>query len=301
MRRQATSISKENISTQDFKERAFFRVFETQNAYLDQYDTWVKSPDKKTLMREDGTYISTVGSNYSIVDNQNYFEEVIGALSEANIEYIPKQVYVDGNGKRTTMIVTLPQFSMFPSTNEAQDFELRVRNSFDTTLAADTILGFLRLICTNGMTAFDKSFEYRMIHKGNIIDKSRQAIELYKSFEGVWTSTKNKINQLGESYGKKDAVKRYIGDGEVSLNSVFKGERWARKLQEKWYESNETTNLWDIYNIFTNILSHEYGHNYSSKLNKMDELNREAKRWANIFEVSQAIPTYSIPYYQEAA
>ena len=278
MRRQARSINNKELTLESFKEQAFFDVLETDAAFLDQYGSWVKTPDKKALVRADGSYISTVGTNYSIVNNEKYFDGIIQALAQAEIDYIPKQVYTEGNGRRTTMIVTLPKFSLYKGSNEEQDFELRIRNSFDTTAAADTILGFLRLICTNGMTAFDADFSFRMIHKGDILMKAEQAIELYKNFEGVWERNKAQIERLGATEGKKDAIRRYIGDGEVSLNSLFKGERWASKLQEKWYDTNETTNLWDMYNMFTNIISHEYGHNYSSKLNKMNELNKEVKK-----------------------
>lgn len=286
--RQARSISKEALTVDEFMNKAFFDVYETEAAYMDTFGNWQKSPDKKSLIRNDGSYVSTVGKNYSIVDNRKYFEGVINALSQAEVQYEPKQVYVEGNGRRTTMVVKLPQFALYPNTTEAQDFELRIRNSFDTTMAADTVLGFLRLICTNGMTAFDAQFSYRMIHKGDVLLKAEQAIELYKDFEGTWQRNKTIIERLGHSKGTKDAVRRYIGDGEVSLNSMFKGERWASKLQQKWYEANETTNLWDLYNIMTSIISHEYGHNYSSKVNKMQELNKEVKNWNRLLEVSDA-------------
>ena len=286
--RQARSISKDTLTVDEFMNKAFFDVYETDAAYLDQYGNWEKINDKKSLVRADGSYVSTVGKNYSIVDNRKYFEGVINSLSQAEVQYEPKQVYVEGNGRRTTMVVKLPQFALYPNTQEAQDFELRIRNSFDTTMAADTILGFLRLICTNGMTAFDAQFSYRMIHKGDVLLKAEQAIELYRDFEGTWQRNKAIIEQLGHSKGTKDAVRRYIGDGEVSLNSIFKGERWASKLQQKWYESNETTNLWDLYNMMTYIISHEYGHNYSSKVNKMQELNKEVKSWNRLLDVSDA-------------
>ena len=297
-RRSATSLSKSYVDYDTFVEKSFFNVNEVDGFYMDLYGNMIKTPDKKVLVRDDGSYISTVGKNYSIVDNKHYFDGVISALTQSEIDYTPKQVHVECNGKRTIMVVELPQFDLFPNTKETQKAELRIINSFDATLAADTILGFLRLICTNGMTAFDQQFRYKMVHKGDILLKAEQAIELYKNFENVWCMTKEQINKMGNSYGRKDAVAKYIGDGEVSLNSLFKGERWAKKLQEKWQQENEPVNLWDIYNIFTNILSHEYGHNYSSKLAKMEELNRESRKWNNIFEVSSTIPVIEEAYYE---
>ena len=292
MRRSAVSLSKERISQADFEQTAFWKPIEVDSAYMDTFGNWVKSPDKKAILRADtGEYVSTVGRNYGIVDNQQYFEKVINALSEAQIQYEPMRVYDDL--KRTTMVVKLPSFSLFKGTSEEQDFELRIRNSFDTTLSADTILGFLRLICTNGMTTFDKSFEYRMVHKGDMIAKAEQAVMMYKNFEGVWQNTKAEITRLGETTATKDSVNHYIGDGEISLNSLFKGERWAKKLQQKWIEEDEPTNLWTLYNMFTNIISHGYGSNYSSKQTKMVELNAEVKRWEKLFDFNKKPVVYS--------
>ena len=299
MRRQATSLSKEKVTQSEFESQAFFTVMETDALHYDLYGNLTKISDKKVLVKADGSYISTVGRNYSIVDNEKYFTGVITALQEGNVDYVPQRVYTEANGKRTTMIVKLPQFGMFLNSPEQQDFELRIRNSFDATLAADTILGFLRLICTNGMTTYDQQFNYRMLHKGDIVTKAEDAIMLYKNFEGIWTRTKEQIEVMNDSFGNKRAVAKYIGDGEVTLNGMFKGERWAKNLLNKWQEEGEPTNLWNLYNMMTNIISHGYGHNYSSKLNKMQELNKEVKNWNNILEVERAIPVYSIPSYAE--
>lgn len=294
MRRSAVSLSKAQISQEAFEQAAFWSPIEVDSAYMDTFGNWVKSPDKKAILRADtGEYISTVGRNYGIVDNRHYFEKVISALTEAEIQYKPMRVYDDG--KRTTMIVKLPSFSMFINTPEEQDFELRIRNSFDTTLSADTVLGLLRLICTNGMTTFDKSFEYRMVHKGDMIAKAEQAVMMYKNFQSVWQHTKDEITRLGETTATRQSVERYIGDGETSLNLLFKGERWAKKLQQKWQEENEPTNLWALYNMFTNIISHGYGSNFSSKQTKMVELNAEVKRWEKMFDFEKKNIVYSLP------
>lgn len=279
-RRSISLKDKQPLTLDQFKEQAFFDVYETDAAYLDTYGNWQRSPDKKSLVRADGSYVSTVGKNYSIVDNQTYFEGVVEALTQSEIEYIPKQVYADQ--KSTTMIVTLPQFKLYGGTNEQQDFELRIRNSFDTTRAADTILGFLRLICTNGMTAFEQSFKHRMIHKGDVLLKTEQAIELFQDFNGVFDDTKKKIEWLGNTTADRRLLSNYIGDGETTLNRVFEGERWAKKVLTSWQENGETNNLFELYNIFTYFISHEYGSNYNSKMNKMDALNKEVKRWPTL-------------------
>lgn len=287
--RTAVSMRKEPITIEQFQNAAFFEVAETDAAYLDQYGNWMKSPDRKAIINAStGDYISTVGKNYSIVDNKEYFEGVVQALTDGGIEYEPKSVWVDSNGKRTTMIVTLPQFNLYKGTDEAQDFELRIRNSFDTTVAADTILGMIRLICTNGMTAFDQAFSHRIIHKGDIVKKAEDSIELFKDFQGVWQRNRDIIEGLGNSKGTRSKVEAYIGDGEITRQPMFTGQRWAAKLLTRWQEAGEPVNLWDIYNMFTYIISHEYGSNYSSKAQKMDMLNKEARKWFRLLDVKTA-------------
>ena len=280
----AENTFRTNVLTEEgFRNKAFFNVHEVDAAY-NVNGQWVKSPDKKTLVRDDFTYVSTVGKNYSIVDNQKFFNTVIETLTEGQIQWVAKSVYVEGNGRRTNMVVSLPQFKMYQD-GELIDMELRIRNSFDTTLAAVTQLGWLRLVCTNGMTTFNDTFKFSMRHKGDIASKAEEAINLYKGFDEVWKKDKEVIEWLGNSYGEKDKIKDYIGDGELTNNPILKGERWSKRLLNAWESKNCTSNLYDIYNIFTEAISHDYGKNYSGKITKLEALNKDVAVWNRRFNV----------------
>jgi aldehyde:ferredoxin oxidoreductase len=132
------------------------------------------------------------------------------------------------------------------------------------------------------MMSFTQDFNFRMHHKGNIQKKAKDAIDLYKGFEQVWMSDKDRIDRMANTNGDRAAVARYIGDGEQSYNQVYKGERWAGKLLNAWQEDGEPTNHWRLYNNLTNIASHHAGHDYSSKLNLMSKINLEAERWPKL-------------------
>lgn len=284
MQRSAISLKQKPLDLYSFQEQAFFKTQEVPAFHLVNGNFEI-IPDRKSIIRKDtGAYISTVGKNYSIIDNRNYFESITENLTEGGIDYIPKQVWTEGNGKRTTMIVTLPQFKMYSGTSEQMDMELRIRNSFDTTLAADAIMGFLRLICTNGMTAFEREFQMKMRHKGDIKKKTEETVELYQNFEGVYERNKQRIEMMGNTEGNKDKIAAYIGNGTMTSQPIFKGERWATKIHEEWMQINQAVNLFALYNMFTEIISHRYGSNYSSKLAKMDELNREVLKWGKLLD-----------------
>lgn len=289
MRRTAISLKQEPMSLQTFEQEAFFQV-EERPAFTLHNGEYRLIPDRKVIVRKDDeSYVSTVGKNYSIIDNKNYFDAIVNNLSEGGVDFQPLRVWEEGNGRRTTMILRLPQFKMYSGTTEEMDMELRIRNSFDTTLAADTILGFLRLICTNGMTSFEKDFSMRMTHKGDIKTKTEDAIELYKNFQGIYDSNKYRIERLGNTEGSKERVASYIGDGLLSSQPIFTGDRWASKIKDEWDGIGQPTNLWSLYNMFTEIISHRYGSNFSSKVNMMDKLNKEVLKWDRLVDKKEVV------------
>ncbi len=282
MRRAAVSLKNQDLTFDQFKQKAFFDVEERPAYYRDRFGSMVSIPNKKTLVRADtGDYLSTVGNNFQPITNENYFKAVMETMGDANIQAVPKQVWVEDNGT-TGMIVQMPQFQMFKGTSEEQIPEARFYNYFNAMGKAQTILGSVRIICTNGMTAFESDFRFHISHKGNIEQKIEDAVKLYMDVDNVYKRTEDMITRLGNTNGDKDKVAAYIGNGEITGQPMLTGERWTKKIQEEWQAANETVNLWLLYNLFTEIFSHRYGSNYSSKQRKQVQLNKEVVKWEKI-------------------
>jgi len=281
MKRSAVSLIGQDLTIEQFHETAFFDVKEVP-AYHKIGENFHPIPNKKCILREDNDqYLSTVGANFSIIDNKHYFNAVIKTLGESAISYKPKQAWIEDNGT-TNMIVELPDFKMFKGTDEEQYGEARFSNYFNAMGKAKAILGSVRLICTNGMTAFTQDFKMNMTHKGDIEQKTKDAVELYLDIDNVFKDTESFITQLGNTYANKDKVAAYIGDGTFTAQSLLTGERWTKKIYTEWQQVNETVCLWNLYNMFTEIFSHRYGSNYSSKQRKQEQLNREVYKWKSL-------------------
>jgi hypothetical protein len=74
-----------------------------------------------------------------------------------------------------------------------------------------------------------------------------------------------------------DAVAEYIGN-----NRILAGERNVEKLMGRWMVQATTTNLWAIYQLFTQVITEDYGRNFGAKLGKMEQLNNDVRRiWPN--------------------
>ena len=85
MQRRAVSLKQKSLDLYSFQEQAFFETQEVPAFHLVN-GNFELIPDRKSIVRkDDGSYISTVGKNYSIIDNRNYFESITDNLTEGGI------------------------------------------------------------------------------------------------------------------------------------------------------------------------------------------------------------------------
>lgn len=290
MRRSAQSTRDYKVLTQSEMENALnFEVLETPSLYLDQYGTLQKYESRKTLYRSDnGTAVGVVGKNFDYIKRpKEHLLEVLGNLNDSGINYQPKHLEFVQGGAAINVMVDLPDFQLFKGTEEHQIAQLNITTRFDAKGADKLGLGAVRQVCTNGMVAFMLDFFMRLYHKGDLSQKVADALTMYQDFDKVWRYNEETITRLGEQNAKKDDVIAYIGDGEITNQPIFAGDRWAKRINEEWQNAGEPVNLWQLYNLFTYIISHMYGHQYHAKLQRMELLNREVKNWSKRFKTQE--------------
>lgn len=248
-----------------------------------------KVPNRKSIINANtGEHIAFVGKKFNYVQPAEHIPATLEALNKGGIEYVPRNLHVVEGGAMLVVVLDLPQYTLFRNTKEEQTAQFLYKFFYNAKGCDHGMFGLLRMICTNGAIAFDAEMSYKLHHGQNIQEKAVEAIELYKDFDQVWATQNEKINWLAERKATRPAMERYIGDGENSLSTVFKGQRWAGKLLEKWQEEGQPVNAWDIYNMQTNLISHSLGSNYSTKLNYMAQLNREVKKWNQLLDLRKA-------------
>lgn len=249
----------------------------------------VKVPNRKSIINANtGEHIAFVGKKFNYVQPAEHIPATLEALKKGGVEYVPRNLHVVENGAMLIVVLDLPQYTLFRGGVEEQVAQFLYKFFYNAKGCDHGLFGILRSICTNGSIAFDAEMQYKLHHGQNIQRKAVEAIELYKSFDKIWATQQDKTSWLAERKGTKAQVARYIGDGENSLSTVFKGERWAKKLLERWQQENEPTNAWDIYNMETNLISHQLGSNYSTKLTYMAQLNREVSKWNQLLDLRKA-------------
>jgi hypothetical protein len=286
MRRSARSIKEyKNLSKFEFDSALNMKIDEAPSFYRDQWGTMREHEERKVLIREDGSPIANVGKRFEYVQPSEHIASTLHQLDNSGIDYTPRHLHIVGNGQQIVAVVDLNDFDLYKGTEEAQKMQFLYKFFYNAKGSDQGMVGMLRMICTNGMLSFDKEMSYKLHHKGNMTERAKGAIELYQDFEGSWRRNTQVIERLGNATGDRLAISDYIGDGEYTNQPLFKGERWAKKIQTKWQDAGEPTGLWDLYNMMTHTISHEYGHEHTSKMDKMAVLNRDVRTWQSRFKV----------------
>jgi hypothetical protein len=231
--------------------------------------------------------LSVMSKSYEPVSGAQVLDKFMELFQEAQVEVRPIKHHItrgkDGvMGRSEFMEVELPAYTLMPNTPEEQKLRIVIPNSYDGTKQLKMMIMLYRLVCSNGMMGWKQDFSFSFKHRRGAIDRLGDALNLYllNQLENVG----NIVNILANQRGTADNIMLYFDN-----NKILQGERWQEKLMGKWLIENQPTDLWGLYNVFTNLITHEYGRNFSSKLNKLDLLNLEVKtKWPRIMGIQHA-------------
>lgn len=265
-----------------------YRVKNTLNTLTGETESsQILVPSQTFIVNQKTDQVLSVKSkDYEIISEAQILEKFLEKFAQESIQVRPIKHHVtkakDGVFGRTTyMELELPQFSLFRDDwDEEQTMRLVIPNSYDGTLKAKFIIMFWRQLCRNGMMGWSAEFDFAFKHRKGAIERMNEAINLFLA-EKV-TSATSTISVLQNNHGQRDLIHAYLMN-----NKILSGERWTEKLMADWIKNNTNTNLWYLYNLFTNKITHEYGRNYGVKLVKFALLNKEVKTvWQNVLGVA---------------
>jgi hypothetical protein len=290
MRRSATSLKEyRDLSQEDFEAEISKIRYSAADSYYYDHNGTLRKSNEKMIIREDGSAVKGGRSrHFNWVQPGEHIPATLEQLRKEEINFTTRNFHVIGNGAKLIVVLDLDDFVYGKGTSEEQKMQFLYQFYYNGMGRDQGQLGRLRLICTNGSVSFTSVMSYKLHHKGNMTQRAKDAIGMYKNFNEVWVSDNERIEEMANSKGTRSLVARYIGDGETSLSTVFKGERWAKKLLESWQELGEPVNAWDLYNMQTALISHSLGSDYSTKLGYMNQLNRETQKWKQLLDLRKS-------------
>lgn len=260
----------------------YVQDFEDNGSWAPRY---LPVPKVKAIVNPQHQVLSVMSTDYVPIGGQQVLDKFLELFDEARIEVRPIKHHIERSkdgvlGRKEFMEVELPAYTLMPDTIEEQKLRIVIPNSYDGTLKLKMVIMMYRLVCSNGMMGWRSEFEFGFKHRTGAIDRLEDALNLY--LLNQLEQTGNVMELLGNQNGRETEVMNYLNN-----NRILGGERWQEKLIGHWLTINRSTNLWDLYNLFTSEVTHNYGRNFSSKLQKLDALNNDVKHvWPKVLGVN---------------
>jgi len=232
------------------------------------------------MVRRDTAEPITLGvctEQYGVVKNADLIEMVESNLATHDklSNYSSKKLVVR-DGARFYASYDFPDFKteLKPVGKRAKGdilgLRLVVNNSYDRSCRVSLSLGFLRLICTNGMTSLSKEFSMTKRHTLAVnLDFVNDA--LVRAMDSVESSSQvfNKLAQksINDQQGLDLLTK--LEEKEIISGKVREG------IEAVWrnpsYEEDADRNLYNLYNAATQFLTRnvsEERYEYSERVNR---------------------------------
>jgi len=189
------------------------------------YDVIVRKP---LVEGEVELPVGLVSPYYSLIQHIEIFDEVLRAVNAVNVDIadIDAELLLTGYGERMRLCLKFPNnFGFEVKVGDRLAFTLECYNSIDGSMKFMALVGWLRLVCSNGLVIQERDSYFRrrhnqylqmqdiatVLHEGIATTTREQAI--FKQWMRTKVSEeklKKWVNkQLADSWGKKAAARAW--------------------------------------------------------------------------------------------
>jgi|TARA_B110000196_G_scaffold313783_1_gene320961 hypothetical protein len=207
------------------------------------------------------TALGSCSERYGIVQTPDVTAEIEQVLADKGMDRWEKTVRVIGNGERNYVTYDLKdknhQLRQREDRRVGDELGLRltVKNSYDRSLRLSVQLGFLRLVCTNGMVALAKEFELTRRHQAGI-DTSFLGEGILKAL-GMADEQALVFDRLGETEIKQSQGTTILAN--LEKKKIITSGNMKDSIEAIWndpsYDEDNGRNLYNLYNAATQHLT----------------------------------------------
>jgi hypothetical protein len=196
---------------------------------------------------------------YGLVNNRDLFGAADDAFTSRGMTPTKKEIIVSDGGARVRGVYDfLDRQIKVPQVGDLLGLRLIVNNSFDRSMRLAFILGYVRLVCTNGMQSLQAEFNLTKRHS------KRTSIEDLIT-DTALDNALDTFNKTGDIFSKLAQVKLEQEKGLNILQNLTKKNVMSEKVREGiaqvWnnpkYEEDSDRNLYNLYNATTQHLTEE--------------------------------------------
>ena len=226
--------------------------------------------------RQDTGQVLKVGvsKDYNVVNNRDIVNPVQEVLADLGLEPTKVSHYVMGGGARYKARFEFKDTQIeLPKVGDAMGFRLDLDNSFDLWHRIKTMGGGLRLVCTNGMTTFDKAHGISCKHSNRFnITNIKKAIGA--ALDGFYNLAKDD-NPFTIMAGREVTQEQGINILQNLANKGDISEVRREAIAKVWngptYREDEGRNLYNLLNSVTEYTTHEVAETNFAMSEKINE------------------------------
>ena len=209
------------------------------------------------------TALGSCSERYGIVQTPDITSDIEQIFADKGVDKWEKTVRVIGTGERNYVTYDLKGDGMTHELKRREDrrvgdelgLRLTVKNSYDRSLRLSVQLGFLRLVCTNGMVALAKEFELTRRHQSGI-DTSFLGEGITKAL-GMADDQAKIFDRLAESEIKQEQGATILSN--LEKKKVITSSNMKDSIEAIWndpsYGEDNGRNLYNLYNATTQHLT----------------------------------------------
>jgi len=211
------------------------------------------APKHKAIVdSKTGRVISVVGRGYNTVQNSIVVPRYDEAISRSRLDTtgMTRKVSSSHDGARTVVVYTFPAHEMEVVKGDAMHLQTTFLNSYDGSWKLGSLLGALRLACTNGQVVHDSYASFYGKHTKSldideVVRKLERSLDVYMQNAELWKQyPSTKVSALEA----ESAIALFAG----------KNKKMLKTLQETHaqYVLEMGNNLWSLFNTFTHWATH---------------------------------------------
>lgn len=233
----------------------------------------VKVSDKKAIYKDNGEYISTVGSGYGLVQPFESIQYMQSYLDTSELK-LTHGGQLDG-GRKMFLMSDIWKAETEIAKGDAVKCSLLSSTSFDGSSKNRIDIIITRLACLNGMKVDEKVFSVGFKHTSKIhqrLDAAKHEIQIAVD---AFYKTTNKMKVLATKKVTEQQVKTFVRNVFVSEEAEDISTRTNNQIErvlELVYAGAGNDNqaiqgtAWQAFNGVTEYVTHEYGRNEESRL-----------------------------------
>ncbi len=233
--------------------------------------------NRRAIVGERGQVYAIVSDRYRLVLHEDIYDLVRRVLDNLGIDPIHERVLISKDGALMNLVVCTQDVEV--TKNDIVALGFTVLNSYDATSALRFNAGGIRYICSNGIVLPIKNLSTnirKLIHVKGVIkpsfDEVKETIETITSVlddiaDLLTLATKSTVSKaelvhfiettFSNVPSLKDRIYTFLKYRlKIDLSKELKKYKESEDVTKLFTESDERYNLWDVYNVFTDVLTH---------------------------------------------